>query len=412
MGLHTEADEPHDRSSRVDRALGGLFAGEYPLALWAILAVALGLRIFQASNHQFTIDEIPELEVANSIRLNPLNLHLVFGGGRHPLLFAYLIHVGGLIFGPSLVGYRAPIILIGVLTCVAVYRLGRVAGTKGAGLWAAALMAIDQFHVTFTGDLQPAAAAVILFGTLAFLSCTRITPRARLGPFLGLGVWMGLAYLTNQTALMIFPALWAHMLVSRERRAILRDRRWYLAHVVFAAVVAPDIVWNLAHLSTGSYLNLSLHKATGAAFMFRGKFLSLFLGEILMIWDPNILGGPGYWCWPHRTTHWVAGVFYLGAVLWAVRHRSNPVVSLLLTTFLVVAVVVTLVPGDSTFDRYWWGAMAMCPAVILSGMLIDVWVSRTRRSLWIVTPLAVWLLVRTVLILDAVSFVSNDNCSL
>ena len=395
---------------RLKRVYARALAGSYPVALWAIVLIAFGLRLYHATSHDFTGDEDPNILLADSIRLNLASPHLVFTSAGHPLLIAYLAHFGSLVFGKSLLGYRMPLVLIGSLTCWAVYRLGRELDGKAVGLWAAALIAVDQFHVTASGTVHCHDVPLVFFGTLALLSCYRITPQGSLRPFLSLGLWMGLAYLGKETALMIWPALWLFFLLSKERRAVLRDPRWYLAHILFLAVVAPDITWNLAHVSGGGYLRESAGKALGGALRVHGRALSLFLGEVVMIFEPDALGGlSGYWCWPLRTMHWVAGGLYLFATAWACRFRQRPGVFLLELCFSVTVLAVTLTPGKEVWDPFWWAAMAMIPAVILSGLYINQCVNRDHRSVWVFTPLLVWLLLRTIQTLMEVPF-SIEDC--
>ena len=401
----------HDSSAGPRRAFAHLLTGEYPIALWAIFLLALGLRVYHASNHSFTADEVPNIRIAETIRLSLSEPHLVFRSQGHPLLIVYMTHFSSLVFGKSLLGYRAAMVLMGALTCLALYRVGKEVDSKSVGLWAAALIAVDQFHVTRSGSLNSHEIPLVLFGTLALLSCARIAPQGDLRPFIGMGAWMGLAYLGKETALMLFPALWGFMLLSKERRAVLTDPRWYLAHLVFAAVVAPDIIWNLAHASDGGYMQESYGKAFGGTAQIQFKALSLFIGELFMMVDPNVLGGRSeYWWWPNRTMYWVAGLLYLYCTLWAWRFRRKPIVLLLQLAFLVTVLVVTVMPGKQRFDPFWWASMAMSPAIILSGLYLSEWVRRTRRSLWVIVPLLVWLLGRTVQTLSGVPFFQDGRC--
>jgi 4-amino-4-deoxy-L-arabinose transferase-like glycosyltransferase len=382
------------------------FGGDVPMALAAISVVAFALRIYHATHHDFTGDETPNIQIADSIRLNPANLHLAFTSAGHPLLIVYMAHIGSLIFGKTLLGYRLPMVVIGTLTCWVVYRFGREIGGKTVGLWAAALLAVDQFHVTGSGSLHVHDIPLIFFGALALLSCCHISATGPTRPFMTMGLWMGLAYLGKETALMIWPAIWLFFLISKDRRAVLLDPRWYLAHAIFAAVVAPDVVWNLVNVSSGGYVDDSLGKVFGGGLPFHGKAFSLFIGEIVMRFDPYAFGGQeGYWCWPLRTMSWIAGVVYLVSAAVAWRFRQSPGIVLLELCFLVTFAIVTVTPGSQFFwDPYWWAAMAVAPAVILTGLCFDQLVRWRTGSVWLLAGLVGWLLLTTARTLTQVPF--------
>lgn len=359
------------------------------------MVFALGLRVYQASHHVFTSDELMNIRIADTIRLSLSDPHIVLAGPDHPLLNVYTSHIGALVFGKTVIGYRVANVLFGALTCWAVYLLAREIGKRNAGLWAAALLAIDQFHTTLSGAVNSNDVGVIFFGTLALVSCARLTPQAGLRPFLGLGLWMGLAYLSKETAVLLFPVPWIFLLLSRERRAVLMDSRWYLAHLVFLIVVAPDL-WNLA--TTGGWLQASSNKAIqGNGFPIQGKVVSLFFGELVMMAEPDILGGTDrYWCWPLRTVHWAAGVLYLFATVWALRFWRQPAVLLLQLCFWVTVFAVSLMPGQDYWDPFWWASMAISPAVAFSGVYLSEWTRGRIQRVSVAALLLAWLLVRTV----------------
>lgn len=386
---------PNSQRVSSGRVWARLLDGDTPLALWLIVLFALLLRVYQTSHHPFTSDELINIPIVDAIRLSLSNPNLVLSGPDHPLLNVYAAHISTLLLGKTLIGYRAANAVFGTLTCLAVYLLAREIGGKPAGLWAAALLAIDQFHTTLSGALNSNDAGAILFGTLALVSGTRIKPQASLKPFLGLGLWFGLAYLSKETAVLLAPALWLFFAFSPERRPVIRDPRWYLAHAVFLLVVLPDL-WNLA--TTGGWLQSSSGKAlNGDGLPIQGKALSLFFGEIVMWFKPEVLGGvKSYWCWPLRTVHWVAGVLYFAAIIWAWRRRREPAVLLVLLFLCVTFLAVSLMPGQAFWDPFWWAAMTISPAVALAGVLLGTLTRRSPRSLWLVLPLMTWLTVRTV----------------
>lgn len=400
-----------DGRSGLRHAFSIFLAKEYPIALWVIILVAFSLRLFHASSHYFTPDETPNILLAESIRLSFSDPHLVYTSAGHPLLIAYMAYFSGLVFGKGIIGYRMAMVLMGSLTCLVVYRVGKEIDSKVTGLFAASLIAVDQFHVTLSGSLHTHDVPLIFFGTLALQCCTHIKPQGHLLPYLGMGLWMSLAYLGKETALMLFPAIWGFMLLAKERRAVFKDPRWYLSHLIFLIVVAPDVIWNIAHLSNGGYILESAGKTFGGSLQIQAKALSLFLGEVFIRFNPDVFGGNNdYWGWPLRTMYWLAGLLYLYCTVWAWRFRQRPIVLLLHLVFLVTFLFVTVMPGgESRFDPFWWAAMAMSPSILFTGLYFNEWTRRTTNSLWIILPLLIWFLVKTMHTIQGVPYYAGVN---
>lgn len=383
-----------------------LFKGDYPRVLIGIFLLAFALRVLHASNHDFTGDERPKMELAESIRLNLSDPHLVFTSAGHPLLIVYMAHLSAFLFGTSLLGYRLVMVIMGSLMCLVFFRVGKALDSTTTGLWAALLVAVDQFHVTLSGSLNSHDLPLVLFGTLALLACSRLKPGGGWGGYAWLGLWMGLAYLGKETALLLLPALWGFMLVSRDRRAVLKDPRWYFAHLVALLLVAPDVIWNLSHLRDGGYVSVAVGKATrgDGGLQIQAKALSLFIGEVFMMFDPGVFGGPvDYWGWPLRTMYWVAGALYLGCAVWALRFRGRPLAAALLCAFWVTMVVVTLIPGDR-FDPFWWASLASSPAILFTALRFTEWSRRFPAVTSVLGLLVAWFLARTLLTVQAVPY--------
>ena len=418
-----------------------------PYLLYAILAVAIALRLVGAFSANLIFDERAHWALAETIDLRPGHLHLVSRTLDHPLLSIYVLRLGSFVLGTSDFALRLPYVLAGAATLVPVYLLGRRAFGDRAGLLAAALLAVDQFHAGWSRVFMPETLMLLLV-SLGLLQFLRVLEHGTPGRFAGLGALLGLAYLAKEPGILLTAGLWVYLLVTPAHRRLLIDPRWYLAHAVMLLVVAPDLLWNLSQWSE-SYLHRDLALATDSL-RIQFKPASLYLGEWLRgCWDRDVFGddyeqGNLYVCSA------VAGVVYLAGVVGVMvkgvlkpdaqarnaaglareagflacasgfksaTHGTgetpvapagdNPphavrgllAARCLVVCFLVVVGVFTILPGGTQFDPFWWPSISLIPAVVCAGGAIDR-LTADRRLLQAVVVLAMLGLgVRTLVLL-------------
>jgi len=214
-----------------------------PKILWLILAVALAVRLLGAANANLIFDERAHWAMARTIDFHPQTFHLVSRTLDHPLLSIYVLKLGSLLFGTSDFGLRILHLAAGALTVVPVYFLGRRVFSERAGLWAAGLLAVDQFHASWSRVFMPEV-LMLLFGTLALLQFLRALEKDRGRDFALLGVLLGAACLAKEPSVLLWAGLWIYLLITPKYRSLLRRPRWYLANAVGVLVIAPDVIWN------------------------------------------------------------------------------------------------------------------------------------------------------------------------
>jgi len=352
------------------------FKCRIPKTLWVILAVALALRLLGAWRANLIFDERAHLALAETIDFRPGHLHLVSRTLDHPLLSIYILRLGGLLCGDSDLGLRILYVLAGTATVVPVYCLGRRVFSENAGLWAAAVIAVDQFHASWSRVFMPEV-WMLLFASLALLQFLRTLENDSTKNYVLLGVLLGLTCLAKEPGVLLVGVLWAYLSITPRFRRILIRPRWYLAQGVFLLVIAPDIAWNLSQW-TESYLY------RGAAFLSEPwalsmKSFSLYLGELLRILiDANLLDigyedGGVYACHP------LAGILYLAAVLVATAKGNVPEVRLMLVAFFLVFGVFLVMPGGERFDPFWWASLSLIPAVVCAGGMLDLGLTKVTQ---------------------------------
>jgi 4-amino-4-deoxy-L-arabinose transferase-like glycosyltransferase len=367
-----------------------------------ILASGLVLRLCGAWYASLTFDERAHLALAETVDLRPDHVHLVSRTLDHPFLSIYVLRLGGAVLGKSDFALRLPYVLAGTATILVVYFIGRRAFSPPAGLWAAALLAVDQFHAGWSRVFMPEV-LMLLLAALAILQFLRIIQRKedRLflcddhagmvpaeGPFrqkvpvpfspeksnrtLGnwclLGALLGLGCLAKEPAILLVPAFWLFLLITPSQRGLLCRPGWYLAHLAAILVITPDLLWNASILSE-SYLSRDL------AFAHDGlrlslKPLSLYLGEWFNLLRRDALGkdyraGNLYACQA------IAGIVYLAAIVVSLSAWRHLPVRVLLIVFGTVAAVFAILPGGAMFEPFWWASLSLIPAVVCAGGMFD-----------------------------------------
>ena len=376
---------------------------DVPPSIWLlpILLAALVIRLWGAWHANLIFDERAHWALAETIDLRPGHWRLVSRTLDHPLLSIYVLRLASLLFGTSNFALRLPYVLAGTATIVPVYHLARRAFSPRAGLLAAALLAVDLFHACWSRVFMPEA-LMLLLSALAMLQFLRVLEKPSSGRFVLLGVLMGLAYLAKEPAILLGPAFWIYLLITPAYRPLLRNPLWYLAHVVFAAVIAPDLVWNVSQWSD-SYLYRDLSMA-GQTLRISLKPLSLYLGEVIRaVVDPNAFGGDYveenmYVCHP------LAGALYLTAMAATAALFDRPAIRCLTVVFLLVFIFFLVLPGGSLYDPFWWASISLIPAVVCAGGWIDrvvgaghplagrvpsVWLRHTACAYYIVSAVVI-----------------------
>ncbi len=239
-----------------------------------------------------------------------------------------------------------------------VFLLGKKVFSVKAGLFAAALLAVDRFHHTWSYAFEPES-LLLFFATLALLLYLRATETQTYRDFALLGAALGLAYLCKETVILLFPILWLHTLADPERRMSLLQGTWWMMHLVAAVVISPDLIWNATHFYEGYfYRDIDLVTTTLAI---SPRAVWLYLGELFV----EIPAPVPYWC------HWPAGAVYLLTATLALFSWRRKKLRLLCWVFWAVFLFFTVLPAREDF--FWWASITLIPAVVICGEYLRRW---------------------------------------
>lgn len=181
-----------------------------PKALWVILLVALAVRVV----YYLTSRSCPSFE---PLLLDPAYYHrwalrivggdwvgegVFYGLPLYPFFLAAVLGASGL----SLTAVKAVQVLLGLVTLYFVYRTGEKLGSRGTGLWAAALGAVYGPLFFYEGLVIPEALGVALYAAALYLLLVYLEKRT-VAAAARLGAVAGLATLTKAGILLFIVAL-------------------------------------------------------------------------------------------------------------------------------------------------------------------------------------------------------------
>lgn len=292
---------------------------------------------------------------------------LAFGYFSKPPMIAWLIwlttHIGG--DGEAWVRLSAP--LLHGATALIVSRIaGRLYG-GWSGLVAAAIYALMP-GVVLSSGLMATDAPLLFFLSLtiwAYVDLAEARAPRRYAVALGMGVALGLAFLSKYAAIYALGSIVVHAAISKEARA-----RWCPAAIslflaAFVITLAPNFAWNARHhfstvKHTASNANWSGHH------LFNVRELIEFIGSQFGVFGPA----------PFAAL--LGGAIWLGAR----KRLSSP--DLLLLCFSAPPLII--VAGEAFVSRAnanWAGA-----AFVAGSVLTAAWLLRWNARRWLIGGLA------------------------
>jgi 4-amino-4-deoxy-L-arabinose transferase-like glycosyltransferase len=328
---------------------------------------------------------------------------------NHPALPAYFVKLSSTLFGETALGYRTVHVLSSLVTIALVGLLARRAYGSQAALAAAILLAFNEYFLNISARAT-AHGPYLMFATVALFAFSRFLVSHRRAALYAAGLALGLGFYCKEHVVLLLPIFLGTLLVARER-SWLRTPHPYLAALVFAIVIAPDVAWNAAaraDVNRVTYGQRDAPQATYASHLKRigGVGLSLyplvFYGHDATMAAYRAATGeemddntPEY-----LSMNLAFGVVLVASVVFAtVRPASgDPLQPFLLIAFWTVFAVFTLIKrGDSPgLDpvSWIWVDVTMIPAAVMAGACVTRLRGLSRLGVWLViiaaATCAVW----------------------
>ncbi len=348
------------------------------LIFWLALLLAVRLGLLYYSPTDLFFDEAQYWTWSEE---------LAFGYYSKPPLIAWLIGLSTAVCGTSEFCVRLPSPLIHTGTAVIIYWLGRRIYSSQVGFWSALTFATLP-AVTLSSSLISTDVPLLFCWALALLAFAELAqinyalndgltgPRPSTArswvPALLLGLALGLGL--NAKYAMAFFILCAgiYIALTPSRWPLLRDPRLYLALALGAAMLVPNVLWNIEH----GFATIS-HTADNANW--RGPLLHPlkaleFIGAQLGVFGPVLFIG-------------------LLFIVWRAWHEGLSDSDQFLATFIAPILVIIIVQALLSRAHANWAAAAYVAAT----PLVIATLIRRAEWHWLKGSLALHVIAATIL---------------
>ena len=331
----------------------------WPVALWAGLGVLLAVRLaaLKLNATDLFFDEAQYW----SWSLEP-----AFGYYSKPPLIAWVIGAATAICGSGEFCIRLPSPLVHTATALVVFMIGRRLYSTSVGLWSALGFATLP-GISLSAGIISTDMPLLLCWALALWAYIELLEREDWWPAAVLGIAIGLG-LNAKYAMVFFPvSLLIHVALTPSARRLLTDARLYVALVLGALLIAPNLMWNLAN-SFATFAHTADNARWGGALLNIGKGLEFF-GAQFGVFGPILFAA-------------------LGWVTWQAWRTGLPQQDRLLLAFTLPVLLIITAQGFVSRAHANWAATAY----VSGAVLVTAALMRTSRRGWLSASLALHVL--------------------
>ncbi len=164
----------------------------------------------------------------------------------HPPAVAYMLRLFIYIFGQNVFAIKFADFMVTVLTVISFYSLSKHFVKKEA-LDKPLLLLLSTFMVTILSLIATPDVPLLLFWTLSLLSLYKAIFLNKKWHWLLAGLFMGLAFDSKYTALLLPFGLTLFLILSANYRKFLFSAWYWLAAFIFLITISPVIIWNVQH---------------------------------------------------------------------------------------------------------------------------------------------------------------------
>ncbi len=205
------------------------------LALAGVVGVSLAIRMIGLDRIGFNTDEAVYAGQAAGI-LNDVDLKPYFPVFRaHPLLFQFILAITYSFTGINDYVGRLVSVVIGAMTVVAVFALGRSLYDPKVGLIAALFMALMPYHVVVTRQVL-LDGPMTLCATLTLCALVQFAKVQSSRWLYAAGLCMGLTFLAKETGIILIGGVYLFLALSPAIKVRVRDL--VIASVLCVLVIA------------------------------------------------------------------------------------------------------------------------------------------------------------------------------
>jgi 4-amino-4-deoxy-L-arabinose transferase-like glycosyltransferase len=321
-----------------------------PVVLWGGLALLLAVRLV-ALRYNATDLFFDEAQYWH------WSLEPAFGYYSKPPLIAWIIGAATTVCGTSEFCIRLPAPLFHTATALVIYGIGRRLYGQSSGVWSALAFATLP-GVSVSAGIISTDVPLLFFWALALLGLVGLSETRAWWPVVLLGVGIGLGLNAKYAMAFFGLSMLVYFAVTPAARGLLRDVRLYAALALGAALIAPNLIWNLSN-SFATFSHTADNAKWGGSLFNVGKGFE-FLGAQFGVFGPVLFAAL-------LSTSWTA---------W--RERLPEPDRLLLAFTLPVLVAVTVQAFVSRAHANWAATAYVAGTVLVIAVLL-----RTDRRGWL-----------------------------
>jgi len=354
--------------------------------LMLILLIGFAFRFYAANQAVMDHDEfLGDLPAIQTIRLAPGNMQLpIVDWEGTPMGSRYLSKASQYVFGKTLLGARLSSVLIGTLTILFVYLMGRKAWGIQMGLIAASLLSFSQYHIAISRLTHNNAIHlfVIVLSLLAFYTAIK-NKDGRL--FLLNALIIGFGFWFKESVVLLLVVNFIFLLLDREARFWLKNKYYWGSILLSLGVIVPLFCVSL--MPQGARFNYLTSSARFGASL---NATSLYLGELLLA-ILRFIPQAFHAILSHFESEgilqsWIMGVFALIAVIKYFKSK-DPLLRLLVLAFGINFLIFSLISGIDAATlptawslEYWdWSIFGFIPGLMLAAYLIGRIIHRHQK---------------------------------
>jgi len=210
-----------------------------------------------------------------------------FGYYSKPPLIAWIIRAATEVCGPAEQCIRLPSPFIHTATALAVFALGRTLyDTRTGALSGLAFATLPG--VSLSAGLISTDVPLLLCWALALIGFAALFATQRLWPALLLGAAFGIGLNAKYAMAWFVLCTAVYLVLTPQRRSILKDYRLYAALALGLVLIAPNLVWNSAH-RFATFSHTADNADWGGSLLHPVKALQ-FVGSQFGVFGPILFG--------------------------------------------------------------------------------------------------------------------------
>jgi 4-amino-4-deoxy-L-arabinose transferase-like glycosyltransferase len=210
-----------------------------------------------------------------------------FGYYSKPPLIAWIIRAATEVCGPAEQCIRLPSPFIHTATALAVFALARTLyDTRTGALSGLAFATLPG--VSLSAGLISTDVPLLLCWALALIGFAALFATQRLWPALLLGAAFGIGLNAKYAMAWFVLCIAVYLVLTPERRSVLKDYRLYAALALGLVLIAPNLVWNSAH-RFATFSHTADNADWGGSLLHPVKALQ-FVGSQFGVFGPILFG--------------------------------------------------------------------------------------------------------------------------